>query len=367
MSTKRDYYEVLGVPRDTAKDELKRVYRKLALQHHPDKGGDAEKFKEISEAYAVLSDDEKRRLYDQHGHAGVDQRFSQEDIFRNADFGGFGDLGSIFAQIFGGGFGGPQRGPEEGRDLAASITLGLDEAYKGITRELRLARQGPCGSCKGGGAAPGSKRSTCGTCHGRGQVQRANRTMFGSFVQVSHCPTCGGTGSKIDNPCPSCRGAGTVRREETLEVKIPAGIDDGDRMRLTGQGEQLVPGGRPGDLYLEVHVRSHPHFHREGANLLAAQPVDYPTLVLGGTVPVETLDGEGEIDVPAGSKPGQRLRLKGRGMPDRRGGHGDLYLQLELDVPPKAGKRVKELLEELRGALRDEGSGWFGFRKGKKT
>jgi molecular chaperone DnaJ len=372
MAAKRDYYEVLGVARDTPKDELKRAYRKLALQHHPDKGGDAEKFKELSEAYAVLSDEEKRRLYDQFGHAGVDQRFSQEDIFRGADFGDiFGNLGSIFEQFFGGagmgGFG-RQRGPEEGRDLGARVAVSLEEAFRGASRELSLSRHAPCDECKGSGGAPGSKKVTCQTCHGRGQVQRAQRTVFGSFVQVTHCPACGGSGSRVEQPCARCRGQGTLRREETVEVQVPPGIDDGDRLRLSGQGEQLVPGGRPGDLYIEVHVRPHPKFHREGANLLAAQPVDYPTLALGGTVTVETLGGEeGELDVPAGSRPGQRLRLRGRGLPDRRGGRGDLYLQLELDVPSRPSKRVRELLEELRKALHEEGEGWFGFRKRKKA
>jgi len=372
MAAKRDYYEVLGVPRDAAKDEIKRSYRKLALQHHPDKGGDAEKFKELSEAYAVLSDEEKRRLYDQFGHAGVDQRYSQEDIFRGADFGDiFGDLGRIFEQFFGGaGFGGFSRqpSPEEGRDLGARVAIDLDEAFRGTTRELTLERAAPCNECKGSGGAPGSRKVQCSTCHGRGQVQRAQRTVFGSIVQVTHCPACGGSGARIENPCTACKGAGTARRQQTVEVKIPTGVDDGDRLRLSGQGEQLVPGGRPGDLYIEVRVKQHPRFHREGPNLLAAQPVDYPTLVLGGTVTVETLDGqEGELEVPAGSKPGQRLRLRGRGMPDRRGGRGDLYLQLELDVPSRPSKRVRELLETLRTALNEEGEGWFGFRKRKKA
>lgn len=366
MPTKRDYYEVLGVARTAPPDEVKRAYRKLALEHHPDKGGDPEKFKELSEAYAVLSDGGKRQLYDQYGHAGVDQRFSQEDIFRGADFGDiFGDLGSIFEQFFGGGFGTQRRGPEHGRDLGATATITLEEAFRGTTRDLRLERQGPCGACDGSGAAPGSKRVTCASCHGRGQVQRAQRTVFGSFVQVTSCHTCGGTGARVERPCPTCHGGGTVRTETTVEVRIPPGADDGDRLRLAGQGEQLVAGGRTGDLYLDVRVRPDRRFHREGADLLAALPVDYPTLVLGGTVALESLDGEGDVEVPAGSRPGQRLRLRGRGMPAGRGGRGDLYLQLELDVPAKPSKRVRDLLDGLRAALREEGEGWFGFRKGK--
>lgn len=370
MAAKRDYYEILGVARDASKDELKRAYRKLALQVHPDKNKspDAEeKFKELSEAYAVLSDEEKRRLYDQFGHQGVDQRYSREDIFRGADFGDiFGDIGRIFETFFGGGFGGGgRRGPEDGRDLGTSVTITLEEAYRGTKRDLRLERAAPCPTCDGSGAAPGSGRKTCDVCHGRGQVQRARQTVFGSFVQVSHCEACGGSGRRIEHPCEACRGRGTKRSEETVEVNLPAGIDDGDRLRLAGQGEQLVPGGRPGDLYLQVRVRPHERFHREGADLLAAQPIDYPTLVLGGTVAVATLDGEGEIEVPPGSRPGQRIRLRGRGMPDRRGGRGDLFLQLELDVPSKPSKRTRELLEELRKAQQEEGGGWFGFRKSK--
>jgi molecular chaperone DnaJ len=370
MAEKRDYYEVLGVARDASKDELKRAYRKLALQYHPDKNKDPsaeERFKELSEAYAVLSDEEKRRLYDQYGHAGVHQRYTAEDIFRGADFGDiFGDLGRIFESFFGGGFGGMgrARGPEAGRDLLAAVEINLEEVLSGATRELHVDRNVPCDTCEGSGAAPGSARRTCTTCQGRGKVQRAQRTVFGSFVQVMHCEACGGSGTRIETPCTTCRGRGVQRRAQTLEVRVPPGADHGDRLRLAGQGEQLVPGGSTGDLYLEVHVRPHPDFHREGPHLLAALPLDYPTLVLGGTVPVKTLEGEGELEVPPSSKVGQRLRLRGRGLPHQGGGRGDLYLQLELHVPAKPSKRVRELLEELREAQRGDG-GWFPFRKSK--
>lgn len=369
MASKRDYYEVLGVAKDADKDTLKRAYRKLALQYHPDKNKAPEaeeKFKELSEAYAVLSDDEKRTLYDRFGHAGVHQRYSNEDIFRGADFGDiFGDLGRIFETFFGGmgGVGG-HRAAEEGRDLGVLVELSLEEAFRGAKRDLRLERDTACEGCEGSGASPGSHIRTCGTCHGRGQVQRAQRTMFGSFLQVTTCEACEGSGSRVERPCSHCRGRGRVKARQTLEVNIPPGVDDTDRLRLAGQGEQLVRGGRTGDLYVQIRVQPHKRFARQGADLLTAIPVDYPTLVLGGEYGVETLDGEVEVTIPPGSQPGQRLRVRGQGMPTR-GGRGDLYLQLQVHVPEKPNSRTRELLEELRETLSTERAGWFRFRKSK--
>lgn len=371
MADKRDYYEVLGVHRDAAKDDFKRAYRKLALQYHPDKNKSAdaeERFKELSEAYAVLSDDEKRALYDRFGHAGVSQRYSPEDIFRGADFQDiFGDLGRIFESFFGGsaGFPGGRPRPEEGRDLLLPVTITLDEAYRGVTRTIPIEREAPCEACEGRGAAPGTALHTCSHCHGRGQVQRAQRTMFGSFVQVSTCPNCQGSGSEVERPCSRCRGRGHVPTQQEVEVSIPPGAEDGGRLRLSGLGEVATRGGAAGDLYVQVRVRPHPRFARDGPNLLTAVPVDYPTLVLGGKVPVETLEGDVEVEVPPGSQPGQRLRVRGHGMPTRQGAAGDLYLQLQLHVPPKPNKSTRELLERLRDALHEDGGGWFGFRKGK--
>lgn len=374
MAHKRDYYEVLGVARDADKDAIKRAYRKLALQFHPDKnkGHDAEeKFKELSEAYAVLSDEQKRGLYDRFGHAGVSQRYSPEDIFRGADFGDiFGNLGSIFESFFGTGQFGFKaeggRGPEGGRDLLARVTVSLEEAFEGSKHELQVEREAPCKECDGSGAAKGSELHRCSECGGRGQLSRAQRTVFGSFVQVVTCGACEGSGTRVDKPCKSCEGRGRNRVRQTIEVRIPPGIDDGDRLRLGGQGEVAARGGEAGDLFVEVHVRPHARFARHGSDLLAALPVDYATLVLGGTLSLDTLDGELEYEVPAGSKPGQRLRLKGRGMTSTRGGRGDLYLQLDLRVPEKPSKRERELLEELRTTAHEENGGWFRRREKSK-
>ncbi len=369
MAQKRDYYEVLGVARGADKDEVKRAYRRLALEHHPDthKAPDAEaRFKEIGEAYAVLSDQEKRRLYDQFGHAGVAQRYSTEDIFRGADLGGFEDVfGRLFESFFGGPVGRAGHGPLGGRDIGLRVSVTLEEALRGVTKEFRVEHARACGACDGTGASPGSSVGTCPDCRGRGQVQHAQRTVFGSFVQVVTCHGCGGSGKRAEKPCRDCHGAGAVRSRDNVEVTIPPGIDDGDRLRLSGQGDVLVPGGRAGDLFLEIRVEENPRFRREGPHLLSTAHVDYPTLVLGGTIPVETLDGDGEVEVPAGSQPGQRLRLSGRGMPARGGRRGDLFLELRLDVPKKVGREEKELLERLRGLPPETGRGWFGRRKAK--
>lgn len=377
MAHKRDYYEVLGVGREAPKDQIKAAYRKLALKYHPDKNkaaGSEERFKELSEAYAVLSDEEKRRLYDQFGHAGVDQRFTQEDLFRGAHFEDiFGDLGSIFEQFFGFGFGGrparrPRR-PPPGEDLRAEAQITLEEAYRGVRRDLTLRRPETCGTCKGSGARPGTSRRTCGTCGGAGQVQHAMRSMFGSFVQVTTCRQCQGSGSILESPCGECDGQGRSVQTRSLEVEIPPGVDDGSRLRLSGEGAAGPSGGARGDLYVFVHVRDDRRFQRRDEDLLTAVEVDYPRLVLGDTITITTLAGDVDLEIPPGTAAGARLRLKARGMPHLRdpGRYGDLYVELRLRVPQKLSKRARELLGELRDELgADDEASWFRFGRRKE-
>lgn len=376
MATKRDYYEILGVPKDAAKDQIKASYRKLALKHHPDKNKDAgaeEKFKELSEAYAVLSDDEKRAAYDRFGHAGVDQRWNQEDIFRSAHFEDiFGDLGSIFEQFFGFNLGArharQRRGPMAGEDLGAEVEVTLEQAFKGLKRDVSIRRPESCETCHGSGARPGTSRRTCNVCQGRGQVQHATRSLFGSFVQVVTCRQCQGSGGILDDPCRTCEGQGRVAHTKTLEVEIPPGVDEGSRLRLSGEGAVGAPGAPRGDLYVILHVRDDPRFQRHDDDLLTAVEVDYPRLALGDTITITTLDGEVDLEIPSGTKPGTRLRLRGKGMPNVRGPgrRGDLYVELHLRTTEKLTKRARELLEELKQELGpSENGGWFRFGRSK--
>ncbi len=361
MAGKRDYYEVLGVERDADAAVIKKAYRKLAIKFHPDRNeGDeaaAEKFKEVSEAYAVLSDDEKRQRYDRFGHAGIDQQYSTEDIFRNVDFGdifgGGGGFGSIFDMFFGGGRGG---GPSRGRDLQIRHTITLEEAFAGTTTEVEYMRLENCGKCEGSGAEPGSAVDTCPLCHGQGQVQRQQRTPFGVISQVGACPQCRGEGRQITTPCGTCRGSGHERRRKQQKIKIPAGINDGMRIRVQGGGEVGGRGGPHGDLYLDVTVKEHERFRREGADLIAEETITFPQAALGTKIELETLDGTVEFQVPAGTEPGEVLRIRGRGMPYLQGsGRGDIMVRLRVVVPKKLSSRAKELLEELDEELHKKG------------
>lgn len=381
MASKRDYYEILGVDREASKDQMKAAYRKLALKFHPDKNKEAgaeERFKEFSEAYAVLSDDEKRAAYDRFGHAGVDQRWSAEDLFRGAHFEDiFGDLGLMFERFFGfGGLGGfgprPRRasGPPPGEDLRDDLEVSLEEALRGTRREVRLRRPETCDACRGSGARSGTSRRQCPTCRGTGQTQHATRSVFGSFVQITTCQTCGGTGSQLEHPCATCGGEGRVPSTRTLEVEVPPGVGEGIRLRIAGEGAAGVQGGRRGDLYVDVHVRPDPRFEREGDDLFTAVNVDYPRLALGDTITITTLDGDVDLEIPPGALPGKRLRLRGQGMPriqdPRR--RGDLYVQLNLRMPDRPTARARELLEALREETSAEDRpGWFRFRRRKNT
>jgi len=352
MANKRDYYEVLGVPKTASKDEIKDSYRKLALQYHPDRNKSPEaeeKFKEISEAYAVLSDEEKREQYDQLGHAGFDQRYTTEDIFRGADFDSiFRDLG--FGDIFGALFGERDFGERvnRGQDIGYNLAITLEEAAKGTEREIQVPRTEKCDVCGGSGAAPGTSVKTCKRCGGAGKVQNVQRDAFSMFVRVVPCPTCRGRGKIIDSPCSNCRGTGIVRRNRRITVKIPPGIDDGYQLRLHGEGETPSDDGYSGDLYVLIHIKPHQLFQRDGDDLLYDLMIGFPQAALGAEVSVPTIDGDATVKIQAGTQQGEIIRLKGKGMPRFRGyGRGDLLTRVHILVPEKLTQQQKALLEQL--------------------
>jgi len=358
MAEKRDYYEVLGVFKNASKDEIKDAYRKLAMQYHPDrnKAPDAEeKFKEISEAYAVLSDDEKRQQYDVLGHAGFDQRYSTEDIFRGADFEsifrdiGFG-FGDLFRTFFGGGFGvgGFRERINRGQDLVYDLEITLEEAAKGTEKEIEVPRTEKCEVCGGSGASPGTSPRTCPKCNGAGKVQHMRKSSFAMYVQVTPCSTCRGKGKIIDSPCNNCHGTGLVKKRRKISVKIPVGIDEGYQLRLRGEGEMAPNGGEAGDLYVLVHIAQHELFMREGDDLWHVLIIGYPQAALGAEVSVPTLDGSTTVKIRPGTQAGETIRLKGKGMPRFRGyGKGALLVRVGISVPEKLTPKQRELLEQL--------------------
>jgi molecular chaperone DnaJ len=359
MAEKRDFYEVLGIPKTASKDQIKDAYRKLAMQYHPDRNkepGAEEKFKEISEAYAVLSDDQKRHQYDTLGHESFDQRYSEEDIFRGADFSDiFGDLGGgfsdIFRMFFGGGFGRGSYAEREtrGQDLLYELSITLEEAAKGTEKEIEVPRTERCDVCGGSGAAPGTQPKTCPRCSGSGRVQTARRSAFGTFVQVTSCPVCRGRGLIIDKLCPNCRGTGLVRKRRRITVKIPVGIDEGYQLRLKGEGDMASEGGgEPGDLYVLVHVLPSEVFIRDGDDLHYVLTITYPTAVLGGDAQVPTLEGTASVRIHPGTQPGETIRVRGSGMPRFRGyGKGDLLVRVSITVPERVTPQQRALLEQL--------------------
>src|SRR3972149_6032021 len=319
MAEKRDYYEVLGVPRNASKDQIKDVYRKLAMQFHPDRNKSPEaeeKFKEISEAYAVLSDDQKRQQYDNLGHPGFDQRYTREDIFRGADFDSiFRDLGAgdLFHAISGGGFGGGfQERESRGQDLAYDLQITLEEAARGTEKEIEVPRTEKCEVCGGSGASPGTQARTCPRCNGAGKIQHMRKSNFAMYVQVTPCPTCRGKGILIDSPCRNCQGTGLVRKRRRISVKIPAGIDEGNQLRLRGEGETAHDVEEPGDLYVIVHISPNELFVREGDDLLHVLMIGYPLAALGGEVSVPTLEGPTTLRIHPGTQIGEGIRLKGK-------------------------------------------------------
>lgn len=376
MAEKRDYYEVLGVAKAANKEQIKDAYRKLALKYHPDRNpGDKaseEKFKELSEAYAVLSDDGKRSQYDQYGHAGFDQRYSQEDIFRGADFSDFEDMvkgfgfgggggspfGDMFGSMFGGGFGQGGRRGEYGADLQTRVEITLEEAAKGVKKEISYHHSKACNKCSGSGSEPGSRRTTCSTCHGRGQVQQARRAGPMAFYTVTTCNKCRGEGQMVEKPCKNCNGSGKMSGNEHINVDIPAGIENGMRMRLENLGEFGKDGS--GDLYVDVYVKKHQTFEREGENIWINKEITFPEAALGGEVEVPTLFGKAKLNVPVGTASHTVFRLKGEGMPKlRRGGKGDEMVRVIVSIPKKLTKKQKELLAEFEKEG-EKKSGIFG-------
>jgi molecular chaperone DnaJ len=356
MANKRDYYEVLGVPKNAPPEEIKDAYRKLAMQYHPDrnKAPEAEeRFKEISEAYAVLSDEDKRKQYDMLGHAGFDQRYTTEDIFRGADFESvFRDLGFGFGigDLFGTVFGDRDFGERtsRGRDLAYDLEITLEEAARGTEKEMEVPRIEKCEVCNGTGAAPGTSPRTCPKCKGSGKVQNVSRNGFGMFVRVTSCPTCGGRGNLIDSPCRNCRGMGLAKKVRKITVKVPPGIDEGYELRLRGEGEAPVDGGSSGDLYVLIHITPHPYFRRDEDDLLYNLTIGFPQAALGIEAQVPTLEGSTSIKIHSGTQPGEIFKLRGKGMPRLRGyGKGDLLIRVNIAVPEKLTQQQRSLLEQL--------------------
>jgi len=350
MAVKRDYYEVLGVPRDADDAEIKRAFRRLAQQHHPDVAGEEgseARFKELNEAYRVLSDRQRRTAYDMFGHAGVDG--AAAGGFEGFG-GGFGPFGDIFDAFFGGSPAGARRRQRvvPGADLRYDLTIEFAEAVFGVTREIRFPTRVTCSRCDGSGGEPGTEPETCPDCGGSGEQRRVAQTILGQMVNIVACPRCKGEGRIIATPCTQCDGDGRTQEERTLQVEIPAGIDDGQRIALEGQGEAGPRGGPAGDLYVAVRVRPHPQLVRRGTELYHELPITFPQAALGATVTVPTVEGSEEVEVPAGSQSGHEIRIRGKGVPRLRGaGRGDLHVVVNVVVPSKLGKRERELLREL--------------------
>jgi molecular chaperone DnaJ len=350
MAVKRDYYDVLGVPRDADEAEIKRAFRKLAQQHHPDvdKGdGAEERFKELNEAYRVLSDRQRRTAYDMFGHAGVEG--SAAGGFEGFG-GGFGPFGDIFDAFFGGSPAGARRRSRvvAGADLRYDLTIEFADAVFGVTKEITFPTLVTCSRCEGAGGEPGTEPETCPECNGTGEQRRVAQTILGQMVNIVACQRCRGEGRIIATPCIECKGEGRIREERTLQVTIPAGIDAGQRIALEGQGEAGPRGGPNGDLYVAINVRPHPQLIRRGTELYHELPITFPQAALGTNLTVPTVEGTEEIEIPAGSQAGREIRLRGKGVPRLRGaGRGDLHVILNVVVPTKLSKRERELLREL--------------------
>ena len=375
---KRDYYEVLGVSKGASDDEIKKAYRKLAKKYHPDMNpGDKEaeaKFKEVNEAYSILSDSDKRARYDQFGHAGVDPNYGAGGP--GGGFGGFDmgdiDLGDIFGSFFGGGFGGfggsssaRRNGPQKGESLRASLTISFEEAAFGCEKEINLNRTEECEACHGSGAEPGTTAETCPDCRGTGVVRVQQRTGGFAFSSTAPCSRCRGTGKIIHTPCKACGGSGSVKKTKRVTVSIPAGIDEGQAVSLRGQGNAGKNGGPAGDLIVGIHIRPHPQFQRDGTTVLYEQPVTFYQAVMGAELEIPTIDGKVKYNLPAGTQTGTTFRLRGKGIPELRGrGRGDQYVTIRIQVPTSLNGEQKEALRAFAQAMGEdvpEESGLKGF------
>lgn len=356
---KRDYYAVLGVERNASEADLKKAYRRLAMKYHPDRNpGDAEaeaSFKEAKEAYEVLTNAQKRAAYDQFGHAGVDPSAGAGGGgFHAAGAGGFADIfGDVFGDIFGGGGGRRGGGVQRGSDLRYTLDISLEDAIRGTEVKIRVPTYDSCATCKGTGAKAGTSATTCPTCAGHGQV----RMQQGFFSVQQTCPNCHGSGKTITDPCPTCRGKGRVETTKTLSVKVPAGVDNGDQIRLAGEGEAGEMGGPAGDLYVQMRLKKHSVFHREDDDLYCEMPVSFVTAAMGGELTVPTMDGKASIKIPAGTQSEKMFRLKGKGVRNVRSGHlGDLYCRISVETPVNLSAKQKELLANFEQSLVEGGS-----------
>ncbi|MFW6378106.1 MAG: molecular chaperone DnaJ [Bacillota bacterium] len=361
MASQKDYYEILGVDKDADQKEIKKAYRKLAKKYHPDRNPDdpeaSEKFKEISEAYGILSDEDKRARYDQYGHAGIgEDDFNYEDFAR----GGFGGLEDLFEMFMGGGFSGmgrqrTQNRPTRGRDLEYRMEISFEDAAFGTEKTIRIPRQETCQTCNGSGAKPGSNPRTCPKCDGSGQIRVNQRTPFGNMAQIKTCDRCQGKGEIIDEPCPDCNGEGRVTRRRDIKVEIPAGISSGQRIRLSGKGGAGKRGGPSGDLFVRVDVKPHDLFERKGDDVYYELPINFVQAALGDEIQVPTLEGEVKLKIPEGTQPGDSLRLKNKGINHlRSSGRGDQYIKIKVVIPKSLSSEQKELLQKFAKISGDE-------------
>ena len=358
--SKKDYYEILGVPKTSSKDELKKAFHKLAHKYHPDKNkGDDKMFKEVNEAYQVLSDDQKRAQYDQFGADGPSFGGGQGGGFNQGGFGGFdfsgfqgqqgfdmGDLGDIFSDFFGGQQGGRGPSSKRGRDMSTEITIGFADSIFGITKKILLSKTSTCVTCHGSGAKDGAKQVTCSQCKGQGQIRETRRSILGTFATTKLCDVCNGAGTVPSEMCGTCKGAGVKKKEEEIEIKIPAGIESGEMMRMTGAGE-AIKHGTAGDLYVKINVSSHPVFKRDGLNLFMDLEVKLSEAILGGERTIETLDGKVGMKIPEGIASGTQLRVREHGVPSTRGKRGDLIVRVIVKIPTKLSKKAKEAVAVL--------------------
>ena len=364
MADKRDYYEVLGVSKGASDDEIKKAYKKQARKYHPDLNPDnkqaEEKFKEVNEAYEVLSDSTKKARYDQYGHAGVDPNFGAGGF--GGGFAGsfdFGDLGDIFGSFFGGGFGGGGRrgnpnAPQRGESIRLSLSITFEEAAFGCEKDVTVERMEPCGTCQGNGCAPGTTPEVCPDCRGTGQVQVRRQTPMGVFATTSPCGRCAGKGNIIHQPCADCKGTGSVRKRKTIKASIPAGIDNGQTISIRGQGHAGKNGGPAGDLLITITVKPHELFRREGTSILCDAPITFAQAVLGAELEIPTIDGKVKYDLPEGTQSGTTFRLKGKGIPSINGrGRGDQYVTVYIETPRNLNKEQKEALKKFAEAVGD--------------
>ncbi|MFC1901575.1 molecular chaperone DnaJ [Chloroflexota bacterium] len=353
MVVKRDYYEVLGLSQDATGEEIKKAFRKLAFECHPDRNredGASEKFKEVNEAYEVLSDADKRAAYDRFGHGGGNSPFGQG--FEGFDFGNLGGFGDIFEAFFGGGATSTRHAPQRGADLRCRVAISFEEAALGCEKEIDVSRTEVCSACRGNGSNPGSQPSRCPSCDGAGQVRRVQRSIFGQFINTAVCSQCDGKGRIITDPCRECKGAGIKKCKRRISVRVPAGVDDGNNIRLNGEGDAGIRGVSSGSLYVMLSVARHEFFAREGDNVIFDLPVNFAQAALGTELEVPTLYGKSKLKIPAGSQSGDVFRLKDKGIPHLRGGgHGDQMVRLRVMTPKSLSKEQRRLFEDLEKSL----------------